>query len=65
MDLVVQSSSGLLSITGTEEGESVRCGYGVTDVTAGLFSVIGILLALRASECTGMASTWMSRCSTA
>ena len=37
MDLVVQGSSGLLSITGTEQGESVRCGYGVTDVTAGLF----------------------------
>jgi len=53
MDLVVQSSSGLLSITGTEEGESVRCGYGVTDVTSGLFSVIGILLALRARETTG------------
>ena len=46
MDVVVQASSGLLSITGTEEGDSVRCGYGVTDVTAGLFSVIGILLAL-------------------
>ena len=53
MDLVVQASSGLLSITGTEEGESVRCGYGVTDVTAGLFAVIGILLALRARETTG------------
>ena len=54
MDLVVQSSSGLLSITGTEEGESVRCGYGVTDVTAGMFAVIGILLALRAREKTGV-----------
>lgn len=53
MDLVVQGSSGLLSITGTAEGESVRCGYGVTDVTAGLFAVIGILLALRARESTG------------
>jgi crotonobetainyl-CoA:carnitine CoA-transferase CaiB-like acyl-CoA transferase len=53
MDLVVQSSSGLLSITGTAAGESVRCGYGVTDVTAGLFAVIGILLALRARESTG------------
>ncbi|HUA61090.1 MAG TPA: CoA transferase, partial [Verrucomicrobiae bacterium] len=53
MDLVVQSSSGLLSITGTKAGESVRCGYGVTDVTAGLFAVIGILLALRAREHTG------------
>jgi crotonobetainyl-CoA:carnitine CoA-transferase CaiB-like acyl-CoA transferase len=53
MDLVVQSSSGLLSITGTTDGESVRCGYGVTDVTSGLFCVIGILLALRARETTG------------
>jgi crotonobetainyl-CoA:carnitine CoA-transferase CaiB-like acyl-CoA transferase len=53
MDLVVQASSGLLSITGTEAGESTRCGYGVTDVTAGLFAVIGILLALRARETTG------------
>ncbi len=53
MDLVVQSSSGLLSMTGTEDGESVRCGYGVTDATAGLFAVIGILLALRARENTG------------
>lgn len=54
MDLVVQSSSGLLSITGTEDGSSVRCGYGVTDVTAGLFAVIGILLALRARETSGV-----------
>lgn len=53
MDLVMQAASGLLSITGTAEGESVRCGYGVTDVTAGLFAVIGILLALRARERTG------------
>jgi crotonobetainyl-CoA:carnitine CoA-transferase CaiB-like acyl-CoA transferase len=54
MDLVVQSSSGLLSITGTEDGSSVRCGYGVTDVTAGLFAVIGIVLALRARETSGV-----------
>ena len=53
MDLVVQASSGLLSITGTEQGDSVRCGYGVTDVTAGLFAVIGILLSLRSREKTG------------
>ena len=52
MDLVLQASSGLLSITGTEQGEYTRCGYGVTDTTAGLFSVIGILLALRAREIT-------------
>src|SRR5215467_9120546 len=54
MDLVMQASSGLLSITGTPQGEPVRCGYGVTNVTAGLFAVIGILLALRARESTGV-----------
>ena len=54
MDLVMQASSGLLSITGSEQGDSVRCGYGVTDVTAGLFAVVGILLALRARETTGV-----------
>jgi CoA:oxalate CoA-transferase len=53
MDVVVQSSSGLQSITDTQRGETVRCGYGVTDVTAGLFAVIGILLALQARQRTG------------
>ena len=53
MDLVVECSSGFLSITGTEEGEQVRSGYAVADINAGLFSVIGILLALRAREITG------------
>ena len=53
MDLIVQSSSGLISITGTESGERVRSGYSVADVTSGLFAVIGILMALRARESTG------------
>ena len=52
MDLIVQSSSGLLSITGTEGGEPVRCGYSVADVSAGMFGIIGILMALRAREQT-------------
>ncbi|MBI1789241.1 MAG: CoA transferase, partial [Acidobacteria bacterium] len=53
MDLIVQASSGLVSITGTEEGEQVRSGYSVADVTAGMFAVIGILLALRSRDQTG------------
>jgi crotonobetainyl-CoA:carnitine CoA-transferase CaiB-like acyl-CoA transferase len=53
MDLIIQCASGLLSVTGTEGGELVRCGYSVADVTAGLFAVIGILMALRAREHTG------------
>jgi crotonobetainyl-CoA:carnitine CoA-transferase CaiB-like acyl-CoA transferase len=53
MDLIVECSSGFMSITGTEQGEQVRSGYAVADINAGLFSVIGILLALRAREHTG------------
>lgn len=53
MDLIVQCSSGLLSITGTEAGEQVRSGHSVTDVTAGMFAVIGILMALRRRDQTG------------
>jgi crotonobetainyl-CoA:carnitine CoA-transferase CaiB-like acyl-CoA transferase len=53
MDLIVECSSGFMSITGTEAGEQVRSGYAVADINAGLFSVIGILLALRVRDATG------------
>lgn len=53
MDLIVECSSGFMSITGTEAGEQVRSGYAVADINAGLFSVIGIMMALRARELTG------------
>ena len=53
MDLIVECSSGFLSITGTEEGEQVRSGYAVADINAGLCSVIGIMMALRARELSG------------
>jgi len=53
MDLIVECSSGFLSITGTEAGEQVRSGYAVADINAGMHSTIGILLALRAREGTG------------
>jgi crotonobetainyl-CoA:carnitine CoA-transferase CaiB-like acyl-CoA transferase len=53
MDLIVECSSGFLSITGPEEGEPVRSGYAVCDINAGLFATIGILTALRAREQTG------------
>lgn len=53
MDLIVQASSGLISITGTEAGEQVRSGYSVADVTAGMFATVGILIALRSRDQTG------------
>jgi crotonobetainyl-CoA:carnitine CoA-transferase CaiB-like acyl-CoA transferase len=53
MDLIIECSSGFMSITGTEAGEQVRSGYAVADITAGLFAVIGILMALEYRHRTG------------
>ncbi len=53
MDLVMQASAGLMSITGTPEGETVRTGHSVADVTAGMFAMIGAMLALEARHRTG------------
>src|SRR5471030_2305086 len=54
MDLILQASSGLISITGVEGGERVRCGHSVADISAGMFALIGILLALEARNRTGV-----------
>ena len=55
MDLILQASSGLMSVTGTTDGERVRCGYSVADVTTGMFALIGILMALRSRDASGSA----------
>ena len=54
MDLIVQCTSGLVSITGTESGEQVRSGFSVADVGSGMYAVIGIMMALHARERTGL-----------
>lgn len=46
-DIVIQSLSGLMSITGDEDGDPARIGAPVCDYTAGLYAVIGVLAALR------------------
>ena len=53
MDLIVECSSGFMSVTGTEAGEQVRAGYAVADINAGLFATIGILMAVHHRERTG------------
>ena len=54
MDLILQASSGLISVTGVEGGERVRCGHSVADITAGMFALIGTLLALEARNKSGV-----------
>jgi formyl-CoA transferase/CoA:oxalate CoA-transferase len=53
MDLIIQSASGLMSITGTLAGETVKTGHSIADITAGMFSLIGALMALEARHRTG------------
>lgn len=53
MDLILQAASGLISVTGSADGATVRCGHSVADVTAGMFGLIGILMALRTRSETG------------
>jgi crotonobetainyl-CoA:carnitine CoA-transferase CaiB-like acyl-CoA transferase len=54
MDLILQASSGLMSVTGTHDGKQVRCGHSVADTTAGMFALIAILMALRARDVSGI-----------
>ncbi|MDR3565685.1 MAG: CoA transferase [Negativicutes bacterium] len=52
-DVIVQGMGGIMSITGHEGGEPTRVGASVGDITAGLFTVIGVLTALYARSLTG------------
>ncbi|MGD0455483.1 MAG: CoA transferase [Solirubrobacteraceae bacterium] len=52
-DLLVQALGGLMSITGTPDGEPQKVGVALVDVICGLFASVGILAALRHRERTG------------
>lgn len=54
MDVVVQGMGGILSITGEPNGPPVRPGNSQGDITAGLFTVIGILAALQERGRSGL-----------
>jgi crotonobetainyl-CoA:carnitine CoA-transferase CaiB-like acyl-CoA transferase len=52
-DLVVQAVSGLMSLTGSADGQAFRSGISVFDVLTGLHAAIGILAALNHRNRTG------------
>ena len=52
-DLLVQALGGLMSITGSPEGEPQKVGVALVDILAGLFAAVGILAALRHRDTTG------------
>jgi formyl-CoA transferase/CoA:oxalate CoA-transferase len=53
LDLILQAESSMISVTGEEGGQGVRCGVSIADLTAGMYAAFGILMALRVKEKTG------------
>jgi len=54
LDVIVQGMAGVLSITGEPDGPPIRPGVSQGDITAGLFSIIGILAALQERNRSGL-----------
>lgn len=52
-DMIVQAMGGIMSITGPDGGPPVRVGTSVGDITAALFTTIGIMTALYNRDKTG------------
>ncbi|MFC1952861.1 CaiB/BaiF CoA transferase family protein [Chloroflexota bacterium] len=46
LDIIIQAMGGMMSITGEPDGPPVRPGASLGDITAGLFTTIGILTAI-------------------
>ncbi|MBX7481538.1 CaiB/BaiF CoA transferase family protein [Qipengyuania qiaonensis] len=52
-DFVIQAMSGLMALTGDPKGQPMKMGISISDLTCGLYSVIGIQAALGMRERTG------------
>ncbi|MBI3979716.1 MAG: CoA transferase [Chloroflexi bacterium] len=52
-DFTIEAMSGLMSITGDPEGEPVKVGVAVADLTTGMFAANAVLAALRVRDRTG------------
>lgn len=52
-DIIAQGQSGLMSVTGTEEGDPVRIGVSIADISGAMTATYAILTALYHRERTG------------
>lgn len=52
-DFVAQGMGGFMSITGEEEGQPLRAGVAMADLSTGMYATVSILAALRHAEKTG------------
>jgi CoA:oxalate CoA-transferase len=53
LDVIIQAMAGTMSITGDADGEPMRAGMSVGDLSGALFTTIGILAALQERERSG------------
>jgi CoA:oxalate CoA-transferase len=53
LDIIVQGMGGIMSITGDPDGPPVRPGISQGDITAGLYTAIGVLAAVHERERSG------------
>jgi CoA:oxalate CoA-transferase len=52
-DIVIQGMSGVMSITGQQDGVPTRVGTSIGDIVPGLFTTVGIMMALYSRTFTG------------
>ncbi len=52
-DLIAQAMGGIMSITGEVNGEPMKVGVPIVDITTGMFAAVAILAALRVKDQTG------------
>ena len=55
-DFVAQAMGGVMSVTGERDGDPMKVGVAVADITSGMYSAIGILAALHRAQRTGKGS---------
>lgn len=53
-DIMIQGQSGLMSITGEEDGEPMKVGVAIVDVITALYTVISIISAIRRRDIEGI-----------
>ncbi len=54
LDQIIQGMGGLMGVTGERDGPPMRAGIPVSDLSAGLYLAIGVLVALHERERTGV-----------
>ena len=55
-DFAIQGEGGVMSITGEPDGDPMKVGVAIADITAGIYATVGMLAALRQAEATGVGS---------